>query len=494
MGRKAENNDAIARVRATTEQHRQEAGLGPSLPAFWPTYLETVSPKWAWRYRHTKMLSEAVDRVHRGESRRLLISVPPRHFKSETVTVRYSSYFLEENPERRVIVGAYAQALANRFSRKIRRIVEERVPLSNERNAAEEWETTKSGGLRAVGVGSGITGFGADLIIVDDPVKNREQAESESYRERVWEWFNDDLYTRLEPDGAIIVIQTRWHEDDLFGRLVKQMEEEDGEKWEVLNLPALAEEDDPLGRQVDEALCPQRYDEAALERIRQKLGEYSFAALYQGRPTARDGGLFQVDKINAIDPVDVPKGLKWVRYWDLAQSLKSTASFTASWAMAIDEQGRIFCRDLVRGRLEWPDLKRLMIDVFLSDPKVTQGIEAKLQGLSAVQEFLRDPKILHCSIKKMDVDTDKVTRAQPFADRLNNGQVYFVRGPYFVPEGFAATLTARKGQILCRGPWQGHAKGELTTFPKGKTNDIVDTGSGGTLMIAKPQSRKGYSW
>jgi hypothetical protein len=137
-----------------------------------------------------------------SETRRLMLFLPPRHGKTEMTTVRYAAYRLKRDPELRVIVGAYNQILANKFSRKSRRIAEGRIELSRDRTAVEDWETAVGGGLRAVGVGSGVTGMGGNLIIIDDPVKSREEAESEAYRERVWDWYRDDLYTRLEPDGA----------------------------------------------------------------------------------------------------------------------------------------------------------------------------------------------------------------------------------------------------------------------------------------------------
>jgi len=155
-----------------------------------------------------------------------------------------------------VVIGSYGQDLANNFNRKARRIAEQRFEMSHERKAAAEWSTSAGGGMKAVGVGAGVTGHGAHLIVIDDPVKNREEANSDVRRETVWQWYNDDLYTRLEPGGAIVLIMTRWHEDDLAGRILLS---DRASEWTVLNLPALAEDDDPLGRTLGEALCPERY-------------------------------------------------------------------------------------------------------------------------------------------------------------------------------------------------------------------------------------------
>ena len=242
-------------------------------------WLPVVTPNWTWDWPHQLFIYEALERVTNGETKRLMIFMPPRHTKTETVTVRYSAYRLEREPTMNIILGSYNQHLANRFSRKIKRVIEDRIPLSKDRNAVEEWETEAGGGLRAVGVGGGITGFGGNLIMIDDPVKSREEADSEIFRNKCWDWFNDDLYTRLEPGASMVLTMTRWHEDDLAGRLIREMED-GGEHWDIVKLPALAEEGDPMGRDVGEPLCPERYDLEALTRIKER-GERTFEALYQ---------------------------------------------------------------------------------------------------------------------------------------------------------------------------------------------------------------------
>jgi hypothetical protein len=175
-----------------------------------PEWLRRSAPSWTWDRPHQKILYYTLERVTSGECTRLMIFMPPRHSKSETVTVRYTAWRIEREPEMTVILGSYNQKLANRFSRKVRREIEGRVEMSKERRSAEEWETKAGGGLRAAGVGGGVTGYGARLVMIDDPVKNRSQAESITWRTRTWDWFNDDIYTRLEPEGAIVLIQTRW--------------------------------------------------------------------------------------------------------------------------------------------------------------------------------------------------------------------------------------------------------------------------------------------
>lgn len=169
-------------------------------------WLKSVSPTWSWDWAHLQFIRDKLDLVTSGECKRLALFVPPRHGKSEQVTVRYPVWRLESTPTLKIIIGAYNQTLAESFSRKARRVALARFALSTERATAGEWETAAGGGVRAVGVGAGVTGHGGDLIVIDDPVKNREEANSETYREHVWDWYRDDLYTRLEPGGAIVLI------------------------------------------------------------------------------------------------------------------------------------------------------------------------------------------------------------------------------------------------------------------------------------------------
>ena len=232
-------------------------------------------------------IREHLDQLTAGQIKRLAIFVPPRHGKSALATIRYPVYRLSREPGLRVIIGCYNSLLAEKFSRQALRIARDSgVALDPARQQIHDWETTAGGGMRAVGVGAGITGQGGGLVIIDDPVKCREEANSPTYRERVWDWYREDLYTRLEPDGAIVLIQTRWHEDDLAGRILAS---EQAGAWTVVNLPAEAEAGDPLGREPGAPLCPARFDRAALADIRATLGTWAYTALYQQRPLPEGG-------------------------------------------------------------------------------------------------------------------------------------------------------------------------------------------------------------
>lgn len=440
--RKATTFEIRQRAKAEINKARQSLGLNA---LSFPQWLPTVTPQWTWNWKHQIYLYSKLQEVTDGICKRLMIFEPPRHSKSETVTVRYPAYRLEHNPKLNIIVGSYNQTLANRFSRKTKRIVGSRLALATDRKAVAEWETPMGGGLRAVGVGAGVTGFGADLIMVDDPIKNRKEAESETYRETVWNWFNDDLYTRLEPNGAIILTMTRWHDDDLAGRLIRDMKD-GGEHWEIVSLPALAEADDPLGRKEGEALCPERYDEEALNRIKNKLGSYSFAALYQQRPTPREGALFKRDwfKNKIIDAA--PPNLRWVRGYDLAVETKTQNDETASFRVAFDSGGNMYIADGFCARIEAPQQKKYILERMHNERNTEHAITKALHGAAFVQELRRLPIVRSVPFRAVTEKGDKFTRALAWANIAEEGRLYLVRGGWvdaFIDE--CCTFTGKEG-------------------------------------------------
>jgi predicted phage terminase large subunit-like protein len=436
-----------ARLEHERRQRARQAKPADKPQIAFPEWLPIVTPNWTWDWPHQKFIYKALQRVTDGECRRLMIFMPPRHTKTETVTVRYATYRMEHNPTMNVILGCYNQHLANRFSRKVKRLAETRFPLSKERNAVEEWETAKGGGFRAVGVGGGITGFGGDLIMIDDPVKNREEAESEIFRNKCWDWFNDDLYTRLEPGASMILTMTRWHEDDLAGRLLKEMEE-GGEHWDVVQLPAIAEEGDAMGRKPGEALCPDRYDEEALERIRGR-GEYAFEALYQQRPTLRSGSFFKVDKLEFVDAA--PADARRCRGWDKAAT-QNDGDWTAGVKVVKGKDGLFYIEHVERG--QWDTATR---DSMIRQTAQLDGISVHQKGeqepgsggKESAENFIR--MLAGFTVTNEKSTANKQERADPFSSQLNAGNVRIVKGD-----------------------WNKAFIEELRQFPNGKHDDQVD--------------------
>lgn len=409
-------------------------------------------------------IQEHLDKVTSGEINRLMLFMPPRHGKSEMTTVRYPVWRLKREPTLRVIVGAYNQTLANKFSRKARKIAAGELLPSRERAAAEDWETQQGGGLRAVGVGGGITGQGGDLIIIDDPVKNREEANSQTYRDRVWDWYTDDLYTRLEPGGAMILIMTRWHGDDLAGRILAS---DDAPNWTAVSLPALAEDADPLGRPLGAALCPERYDESKLASIATVLGSWSFAALYQQRPAPAEGGMFKRHWFEIVDAMPAASGCQWVRWWDKAGTSKGGDS-SSGVLMAADGTGKYYVVDVIRGQWSSGERNRIMLQTAAIDAERTGGAcvvwTEQEPGSGGKESAEATVKYLAGYPVHAETSTgSKEVRAQPLAAQCEAGNVK-----------------------LLRGSWNAAYLAEITSFPFGANDDQVDGSSGAFNKIAAP--------
>jgi predicted phage terminase large subunit-like protein len=298
----------------------------------------------------------------------------------------------------------------------------------------------------ARGVGSPPTGTGFGLIVIDDPVKSRSEAESETYRDKVWDWYTDDIYTRLEPGGKLIIVQTRWHEDDLAGRAIQS---EPG--WEILNLPAIAGDNDALGRKPGEALWPERYTVEAFERIKRTQGDYAFEALYQCNPTPREGSYFQVGKLQVVDRAELPAGLQWFLSWDLAAS-ENDGDWTAGVAIAKHEG--LYYVDAVRFQRE-PSTRNAEIRLHCQTMKprrVTIPQDPGAAGKESAQSLIKF--LSGFAVSSRLQSGDKFLRAEPYAAQVNAGNVRVVDGP------FARAYIE-----------------ELRQAPHGKHDDMIDASS-----------------
>ena len=220
-----------------------------------------------------------------------MIFAPPGSAKSTYASILHTPWHFAAHPDHCVIAASHTAELAEKWGRRVRNLVAEHsavlgVSLATDSQAAGRWETDSGGEYFAAGVGGAIAGRRADLVVIDDPIRSREDADSETVRDKIWDWYKSDLYTRLKPGGRIVLIQTRWHEDDLAGRLLADMAA-GGDQWEIISLPALAEANDPLGRAVGQPLWPEWEDIANLERKRRAVGPRDWSALYQQRPAER---------------------------------------------------------------------------------------------------------------------------------------------------------------------------------------------------------------
>lgn len=397
---------------------------------------------------------------------RLIIEAPPRHGKSLSTARLFPAWVLGRLPDLRVILASYGAQLSEKHSRYVRNLIASpvyrrvfpSVRLSADSKAVDAWDLAAphEGGLHAVGKGGALTGFGGHLIITDDLTKSRAEAESELQREADWDWFTDDLLTRQEPHAAHIAIGTRYHLDDVLGRILLN----DGDAYTVLRLPALAEGDDLLGRREGEALWAERFPASVIERQRAIMGEYSFAALYQQKPVPMSGGLFKRDQLTLIDhvPADLVGA---VRFWDTAMSSKTTADYTVGVLLGMTERGRYVVLDVSRFRKEWGEVQPEIVRVAQNDgAQIPIGIEEVAYMSRAVQELLIDGRMHRYSVTGVKPDKDKLTRARAFEARVNAGLV-----------------------DVYRGAWSGSYIDELCSFPFAAHDDQVDATTGAYLML-----------
>lgn len=438
---------------------------GSRLPDSFFEYLPRVSPK-TWRFDalHIRLICDHIDAMRRNEFDRLAIFMPPRHSKSETCTVRAPAFLLESNPEERVLVTGYNETMARRFSRKTRTILRERIPLSKEKSGVDEWETTAGGGLVARGVGTPPTGFGFGWVFIDDPIKKREEAESETYRNKTWDWYTDDLYTRLEPGGKIVMTLTRWHHDDIAARAIAS----EPEKWRILKLPALAEEGDQIGRKAGEPLWPDRFSREALLRIRDiqtddQSGAASFEALYQQNPTPREGAFFKVANLEILPAA--PSTLRTVRAWDLAASTKG--DYTAGVKLGRDSAtGLFWILDVVRGQWTPDERNKVMLQTAALDGRSTRIRLSQDPGAAGVDQVQALARMLAgYSVTSERESGSKEVRADAFAAQVNAGNVRMVNGE-----------------------WNKALIEEMRTFPLGRNDDQIDASANSFNELANSTS------
>lgn len=258
-----------------------------------------------WRKaEHLRQLSLKLVGVAAGRTRRLLVAMPPRHGKSQLVSVWFPLWYLNLFPHKRIVIASYGADLAEDFGRLVRDLAEEhaaslRLRVKGDTRAAKRWKTTEGGEMYSVGVGGPLTGRGADVLIIDDPFKDAEEALSPNQRRKVWDWYESTAYTRLMPGGAVIVMATRWHREDLTGRLLS--EEHRGDKWEKFFLPAIAEHGDPLGRKEGEALWPDQFSIEDLLGKKAVQTPYWWSCLYQQKPTKAEGAEFPSEWLEGAD-------------------------------------------------------------------------------------------------------------------------------------------------------------------------------------------------
>lgn len=387
-----------------------------------------------------RVLQAFYESVEREESPRLLISMPPRHYKSQTCSVAFPSWLLGRNPNWRIIISSYGSELPLVFSRQIRRIIRSQtfsnifqrnpqIAISNESSAADQWDIAAPyrGGLRSVSVNSGVTGFGANVIIIDDPIKNRQEARSATYKQRIRETYSSELRTRLEPGGGVIVIATRWAKDDLIGWLQSKSESGDGEPFDVLNLPAI----DNSGN----ALFPEKYPLSELDKIKRGLLPADWQALYQGDPKPEGGGKVKIEWFNRRDIA--PTITQQYRAWDtaLTKDSRSHSRLSGGPDYTVGVKGGMNGKEFwishrVKERLDEPEVIDLIERTALQDAKIgckTVIIEAGSRK-SVYQAIIRRDSIRSAGIRVIPATPieSKEERAYGWMTAANGGLFYVV--------------------------------------------------------------------
>jgi predicted phage terminase large subunit-like protein len=423
-------------------------------------YCESVTPVYRWDWPHMRMICATLDKVQSGEITRLIIELPPRHAKTALASIRFPAYLLELNPATRIIAAAHGDDLANDISRQTRRLVSGRVALARDRNAVAEWETEAGGAYRAKGAGAGTAGLPADYFLVDDPFGNALAAYSQATRNRLWNWFVEDVYTRLESGGRLVVTMTRRHEDDIVGRI--KASEEAGD-WTVLRLPAIAEDEDPLGRPVGRALWPEKFDETYLKKVEQR-SPITFASLYQQRPAPAKGFIFQADWFRYYTTREHPiieNGLAMPMLPEkfTAQAIsidcsfkdKATSDFVAGLVGGRRGSDCYVLTDHIHDRLNFPATIKATRGLSARNPDATHKlVEDKANG-PAVIATLRSEI---AGLIGVEPEGDKVARAHAITHLFEAGNVWFPH-PSIAP--WVKTLTL-----------------ELLQFPLGAHDDLTD--------------------
>ena len=407
---------------------------------------------------HTARLCAELEAVERGASPRLAIFMPPRHGKTLHVSERFPAWYLGRHPERQVILASYSAELAESNSRRVRNLL--RHPwypfparVADDSQAVNRWGTTQGGTIIAAGVGGSITGFGAHLLVIDDPVKGREEADSEAFRERAWEWYREVARTRLMPGGAIVVCQTRWHEDDLAGRILAQQPG----SWRVLSLPAVADEDDQLGRAPGEPLWPAWFDRAELAALQSELGTRAWSALYQQAPTSDAGGLFRRAWMGRRHGAPPPLSYTLCSVDSAFKTgVANDYSVIATWGT----DGRDFyLLDLWRERVEFPDLVHAIVAQTARHSPKAILVEDTAAGQSALQQLRRDTPLPLLAVK---VTASKQARAAAVTPLFEAGKVSIPAGK----------------------DWLDSWIEEHVAFPTGRFDDQVDTTSMALARLA----------
>lgn len=409
-------------------------------------------------YRAAKvhdLIAQKLELCYERKIKRLIVALPPRHGKSQLISIAFPVWALTKNPRLNFIQVGCSSELSEFFCHATKAIIESPnyrrlFPPIIDRglDRSREFRSLLGGIYYSTGIGAGAIGRGCDFLIVDDPFRNRDMADSLLERDRVFSWFNSTAIPRLAPDGVVIVVQSRWNLDDLAGRLTAPGY--DGPKYETLCLPALAEgEGDLLGRAPGEALWPERWGRERLEEIRLAIGRRDWCSHYQAQPIPEGGTLCDTAKIRFIDREQLPPGLEQARAWDLALGTTSHHDRSAGTRGGM-KGGNLYITEINFGRRAWEAQKEIVIAF-----GKTEGGRVGIEAVSAWQVAADELKAAlagHAVVKSLKVSTSKEARATPWISLAEAGKLFLVKAP-----------------------WNDAFIAELAAFPGGPHDDMVDS-------------------
>jgi predicted phage terminase large subunit-like protein len=437
--------------------------------------------------RHHELLIERLEAVERGDLTRLMILMPPGSAKSTWASVLFPPWYLGRNPRKNIITASYAQRLSRRFGKRCRNLVagpEFRqtfgFSLASDAAAADEWETDSGGEFSATSVGGAVTGRRANIALVDDPIKGRKEADSLLIRDTTWDWWISDLRTRLLPGGALVLILTRWHEDDPAGRILPEgwagesgfIEARDGEIWYVLSIQAEAEEGDILGRKPGEMLWPEWFSGGMLAREKISQGPRNWNSLYQQKPSTEEGDYFKKDWIHYYDTLPAKETMRFYGASDYAVTADG-GDYTVHIVVGLDPSGRMYLADLWRAQASSDDWVEAWCDLVLEWRPLGWSEETGQikSGVGPFRDARARQRKAFVACETFPTRGDKSIRAQSIRGRMALNGLY----------------------LPTKAPWVPGLVSELMSFPAGRHDDQVDSlGLAGQLldkMVAGPKPK-----
>lgn len=436
-----------------------------------------LNPNWV-AARHLLYISSKIAQAIAAGNGRIIISLPPRHGKSELITKYTSIWALEHFPHWNTILATYGSELSTDFGREIRDIIQANedqltVRIRQDSSRAARWKTEKGGGMAAVGIGGPITGRGANILLIDDYIKEIKEALSKTHKEQLYEWWKTVARTRVEPGGSVIIIATRWAQDDLIGRIIA--DDVDRQRWTYIRIPAIAEgglikgEPDFLGRYAGEALFSERYDIDALNELKDEMGSFFFNALFQQDPRADDNALADAKWLKISDILPEMAHAHKARIWDLAATADG-GDWTVGLHMAhLQSINHTYITNVIRRRLSSDGVLSLMRQTAIADGVDTQIYVEQEPGSSGKMaiEHIKNVVLPEFNVIEVPSSDGKIVRAQPFLAACEAGRV-----------------------SLVKANWNDEYIKEFGMFPGGPHDDQMDTSSVGYMKLA---GRKTYS-